>query len=48
MDVEQQQVIHGEPQEEHPPEYVAPDVDGLVRPPEYAEKYGNNLLLKTR
>lgn len=38
MDVEQDEVVEGETQEQHPPENVAPNVDRLVGPPEYAAK----------
>jgi len=38
VDVEQDQVVQGEPQEKHPSENVAPNVDRLVGPPKYAAK----------
>jgi hypothetical protein len=41
VDVKQDEVVEGESQEQHPPENVAPNVDRLIGPPEYAAKYTN-------
>lgn len=47
VDVEQNEVVEGESQKQHPPENVAPNVDRLIGPPEYAAKHTNTHAFRT-